>query len=147
VDYIGFLQPSELAEKALNNSSVLVVPLSNHPIAQYATSPMKLVEYMATKIPIVAVDHPSITTLAGSESIHLSTTDPIEFYKTIINAIEENHDKKRSESTQQTYSFNSIAITIEQVDTINGYLKSYLASLRLLSDNLYLDCIESRKAA
>jgi glycosyltransferase involved in cell wall biosynthesis len=50
VDYLGFVAPGQIVETVLSGSSVLLLPLGDSDIAQFATSPMKLVEYMATQI-------------------------------------------------------------------------------------------------
>lgn len=95
IDYLGFLHPEKLVQEAINGSSVLLVPLGDGIIARHATSPMKLVEYMATAIPVVAVNHPSVTCIAGTESVHLSSGDPGGFAKAIIAAASENEDLKQ----------------------------------------------------
>lgn len=92
VDYFGFLHPDELISRVINGSSVLVVPLGDNLIARYATSPMKLVEYMATSIPIVAVNHPSVVALTGPDTVHLSAADPAQFANAIRAAAEESGD-------------------------------------------------------
>ena len=69
VKYYGFVHPNALVKKVLNDSHILLLPLDNSTVAQYATSPMKLVEYMATPIPIVAVNAPSVKSLSGTNTI------------------------------------------------------------------------------
>jgi glycosyltransferase involved in cell wall biosynthesis len=95
VDYLGFLHPSEVVASAISGSAVLVVPLGENMIAKFATSPMKLVEYMATPIPIVAVAHPSVTHLTGDDTVHLSSQDPGEFAAAIRAAVSENPEQRR----------------------------------------------------
>ena len=95
VEYLGFLHPDELLARAIDQSSVLLVPLGDNLIARYATSPIKLIEYMATGIPVVAVNHPSVVALAGQESVHLSSTDPAEFAAAILAAVTEDEASRR----------------------------------------------------
>ena len=55
----GFLRREDML-KYMHKSRVAIIPLSTHPMAGLFTSPLKLFEYMATGIPIVASDVPSI---------------------------------------------------------------------------------------
>jgi glycosyltransferase involved in cell wall biosynthesis len=89
VRYVGFLHPSRIVDDALSGSAVLVVPLGTGVTAQWATSPMKLVEYLATPIPIVAVNAPSTESLSGPGTIHWSTMDPNDFARAIVRATKE----------------------------------------------------------
>jgi glycosyltransferase involved in cell wall biosynthesis len=84
VKYFGFVHPSMLVKKVMNRSSILLLPLGNSNIAQYATSPMKLAEYMATPIPIVAIDAPSVRGLSGRDSIFLSNPHAKDFAEKIL---------------------------------------------------------------
>ena len=84
VKYLGFVHPSMLVKKVMNGSSIFLLPLGNSNIAQYATSPMKLVEYMATPIPIVAIDAPSVRGLSGRDSIFLSKPHAKDFAEKIL---------------------------------------------------------------
>jgi glycosyltransferase involved in cell wall biosynthesis len=84
VKYFGFVHPSMLVKKVMNGSSILLLPLGNSNIAQYATSPMKLVEYMATPIPIVSVNAPSVRGLSGIGSIFLSKLHAKDFAEIIL---------------------------------------------------------------
>lgn len=79
VKYFGFVHPSMIVRKVMNGSSILLLPLGNSNVAQYATSPMKLMEYMATPIPIVAVNAPSTRGLSGVDSIFLSKPQAKDF--------------------------------------------------------------------
>ena len=84
VKYLGFIHPSLLATKIISSSAILLLPLGDSVIAQYATSPMKLVEYMATPIPIVAVNAPSIRGLSGLGSVFLSRALAKDFAERIL---------------------------------------------------------------
>jgi glycosyltransferase involved in cell wall biosynthesis len=84
VRYFGFVHPSQLAKKVMNGSAILLLPLGDSNIAQYATSPMKLVEYMATPIPIVSINAPSVRGLSGRDSIFLSKLHAKDFAEIIL---------------------------------------------------------------
>ena len=114
VKYYGFVHPSALTQKVLNGSHVLLLPLDNSTMAQYATSPMKLVEYMATPIPIVAVNAPSVKGLSGKNSIFLAKPHAQDFAKVILNIfkMKSNEIQKRVKTQNQIskqYDFNSRA--------------------------------------
>ena len=89
VDYLGFVDPRELVSRAIDGSSVLLVPLGENDIARHATSPMKLIEYLATGLPVVAVGHPSVLALAGPEIVHTSSSDAADFARAIQAAVSE----------------------------------------------------------
>ena len=84
VKYLGFVHPSQLAKKVMNGSAILLLPLGDSNIAQYATSPMKLVEYMATPIPIVSTNAPSVRGLSGRDSIFLAKLHAKDFAEIIL---------------------------------------------------------------
>jgi len=71
VDYLGFVNNSNIVDQVLMNSHVLLLPLGDNIQSIHLTSPMKLFEYMSTKIPILAVDFPSVR-LITSDKIFLS---------------------------------------------------------------------------
>jgi glycosyltransferase involved in cell wall biosynthesis len=95
VEYLGFVHPSELIERAIKGSSVLALPLGDNNMAKFATSPMKLVEYMSTSIPVVAVGHPSVIGLAGQNTVHLTEANAVKFANAIITAVNEAESEKR----------------------------------------------------
>jgi glycosyltransferase involved in cell wall biosynthesis len=114
VHYSGFIHPNKLAKEVINGSSILLLPLGDSVIAQYATAPMKLLEYMATSIPIVAVNAPSVIGLAGSDSIFLAKPNAKDFAKVILNTYKTKADilKKRIFKQNQIaklYDYNSRA--------------------------------------
>ena len=111
VKYYGFVHPSALVKKVLNGSHVLLLPLDNSTVAQYATSPMKLVEYMATHIPIVAVNAPSVRSLSGTNSIFLAKPDAKDFAKVVLNIFKMKSDEIQKRVLAQNkiskqYDFN-----------------------------------------
>jgi hypothetical protein len=68
--------------------------LSKNIQSKYLTSPMKLIEYMATNIPIVTINYPTIKELLCSEYLYKTDNDPKEFAKTILKAANENINYK-----------------------------------------------------
>lgn len=86
VSFRGFVRPDKLASHVLNGSSVLLLPLGDNIESKYFTSPMKLFEYMATTIPVVAVNHPSVSMITGDDTVFLASTDPKDFARAIREA-------------------------------------------------------------
>ncbi|WP_457595749.1 glycosyltransferase family 4 protein [Hydrogenimonas sp.] len=76
VDYLGFLSQDEMVEKAIDKSHILFLPLGDNIQSTHLTSPMKLFEYMATQIPVLAIDFPSITSIASENEIFLTPSNP-----------------------------------------------------------------------
>ena len=115
VDYLGFIHPSEIIKKAIDGSAILLLPLGDSIIARYATSPMKLVEYMATPMPIVAVDAPSVRGLSKPESIFLAKSKAKDFAKVILNVYKIKPDLLKKRISRQNeiskhYDFNARAM-------------------------------------
>jgi glycosyltransferase involved in cell wall biosynthesis len=102
VEYLGFISPEEVVSKALDGSSVLALPLGDNMESRYFTSPMKLFEYMATGIPVVAVDQPSVRLITGEDSVFLSPNEPTSFAMAIMEAA-------ASKDTARTGRMNAIA--------------------------------------
>lgn len=90
VDYMGFVRHEEVVERILNGLSVLVLPLGDNIQSRYLTSPMKLFEYMATPIPVVAVNYPSINMIASDKELYLADNDPRDFAEKIKKASNDN---------------------------------------------------------
>ncbi len=82
VNYLGFIDNDNVADKVLNDSNVLLVPLGDNIQSIFLTSPMKLFEYMATKVPILAVDYPSIR-LITADKVFLSQNNAKNFAEQI----------------------------------------------------------------
>jgi glycosyltransferase involved in cell wall biosynthesis len=59
IDFTGFI-PHHRVAGAIADSAAAVIPLPDNPMARYFTSPLKLYEYMAAGLPIVATDLPAI---------------------------------------------------------------------------------------
>lgn len=87
VDFRGFVSRKNLVKEVLDGSSVLLLPLGDNLESRYLTSPIKLFEYMATMIPVVAVDYPSVRLITGEDSVYLAPNDPLTFASTIQHAI------------------------------------------------------------
>lgn len=87
VDYLGFIPPANLVVQAVQGSAALLLPLGNNMESRYFTSPMKLVEAMATRIPVVAVDFPSVRGLAGTDTVYLAPNEPEQFAAAIQQAM------------------------------------------------------------
>ena len=47
---------------------------------------MKLFEYMATGIPVVSVNYPSVNLITGEDTVFLASTDPEDFSRAIQQA-------------------------------------------------------------
>lgn len=113
VDYKGYVDNSDIVSRVLDSSNVLVLPLGDNLQAKYLTSPMKLFEYMATSIPVVAVNYPSVNGIVSEQEIFLAKNDPEDFAKYIKKAcavacndkiLKMNHKVK-----QYTYENRSVA--------------------------------------
>jgi glycosyltransferase involved in cell wall biosynthesis len=91
VYYSGYIPHLKIPE-FINNTNALLVPLGNNIQSKYLTSPMKLIEYMATEIPIVTIDYPSIKGLSCSEFLYKSSNNPEAFVKNIVKAVNEKMD-------------------------------------------------------
>lgn len=88
VDYRGFISRNRLIPDVLDGSSVLLLPLGDNLESRYLTSPMKLFEYMATSIPVVAVNYPSVQLITGNESVYLAPNEALGFAKAIQQAVD-----------------------------------------------------------
>lgn len=86
IDFRGFVPPEKLISQVLSGSSVLALPLGDNAESKHFTSPLKLIEYMATTIPVVAVNYPSVYLLTGNDSVFLSHNDPDSFAEAIVKA-------------------------------------------------------------
>ena len=59
IEFRGYVPYGRVAD-ALRGAAVAVLPLPDEPVARYFTSPLKLFDYMAAGVPIVASDLPSL---------------------------------------------------------------------------------------
>ena len=104
VDFFGYI-PNKDVPNFLNGSRVLLLPLGDNIQSKYLTSPMKLFEYMATKIPIVAVNYPSINKIVNNE-IYLAKNDPKDFALKIEEAVENSNNNKIEKMNQIAQKFS-----------------------------------------
>jgi len=95
VNFLGYVNNSEIVEGVLSGSNVLLLPLGNNIQSKYLTSPMKLFEYMSTKIPIVSVDYPSITSFVDDEVVFLSDNNPESFSAAIKECVKSSDLEER----------------------------------------------------
>lgn len=112
VDFRGFIKPDKLASHVLNGSSVLLLPLGDNIESRYFTSPMKLFEYMATTIPVVSVNYPSVNMITGDDSVFLASSDPQDFARVIkeaCNCGEDNIRIKKMNKIAAQYSYENRA--------------------------------------
>ncbi|MBF0421459.1 MAG: glycosyltransferase family 4 protein [Magnetococcales bacterium] len=87
IDFRGFVQPTRLVDEVLHGSSVLAIPLGDNLRSRYLTSPLKLFEAMATSIPVVAVDFPSINLITGRNTVFLCQPNAEDFARAIQEAV------------------------------------------------------------
>jgi len=109
VDYRGFVNNNKIP-KILNSSNILLVPLGDNIQSKYLTSPMKLIEYMSTKIPVLAIDYPSIKSLTKCQGVYLSRNNPQYFTKKISEIIKDPKKNKQIEimnNIAKKYSYQS----------------------------------------
>lgn len=109
ISYLGFINNYDFPEAVLNNSNLLILPLGNNIQSKYLTSPMKLFEYMSTKIPVLAVDFPSVSCIAEGK-IYLSNMNARNFAKSISQICESNEEKFDSKAMNlvaEKYSYKN----------------------------------------
>lgn len=122
VNYLGFVKNSEVVKKVLDESNVLLLPLGDNIQSKYLTSPMKLFEYMATKIPIVAVDFPSVNMLVDDKTVFLSKCNAKDFSNkiTLATTMDVSLIVDKMNEVAQEYSYNS------RSEKFDLFIKSYL---------------------
>ena len=121
VDFRGFVKPDKLVCHVLNGSSVLLLPLGDNIESKYFTSPMKLFEYMATAIPVVSVNHPSVNMITGEDTVFLASTDPVDFARAIQEAscCEDSERIRKMNKIAANYSYENRARRFSEF--INSY--------------------------
>jgi len=124
VDYKGFVKNDEIP-KILNCSNILLVPLGENIQSKYLTSPMKLIEYMSTKIPVLAIDYPSIRFLTKGKGVYLSKNNPQDFAKNILEIIKDPQKNK-------------------QIDIMNNIAKKYSYQNRSKNFNKFIKSMEQK---
>ena len=116
VIFLGFVKNNEIVEKVLDNSNILLLPLGNNYQSKYLTSPMKLFEYMATKIPVLSIDFPSINLIIKNNEIFLSDCNAKSFSKKITEILNKKNIEKNIEKMNklaQKYSYEKRSIKFD----------------------------------
>ena len=95
-------QQHELIPLWQKAADVLLLPNSGtSKIARYYTSPMKLFEYMASRVPVVASDLPSVREIVDETMVYFAEPDNAQsFAKAIAGALE---DGAQAEKTARAY--------------------------------------------
>ena len=75
VKFLGFIKNEDVVSCVLDGSNILFLPLGNNIQSCYLTSPMKLFEYIATKIPVLTVECPSISSLVSKNEVFFTTNN------------------------------------------------------------------------
>lgn len=103
-------QPHEVIPLWQKAADVLVLPTSGKaPIGRYYTSPMKLLEYMASERPIIASDLPSTREVVSDTSAFLVTPDDPESLAKAIQALcadKERGQRLAGEARERVKSFS-----------------------------------------
>ncbi len=96
IRFIGWIKPADV-RKFLNQASVGVIPLKRDTISQYYTSPLKMFEYMACGIPIVASDLPSVREVLRNEenAILVEPDNPIDLAQAINRILDDKELARR----------------------------------------------------
>ena len=94
VHYLGFIKNNEI-ENILKESNVLLLPLGDNIQSKYLTSPMKLFEYMSTKVPVLAIDYPTVNMITSEDEIYLVQNSAKAFAKKLIHICEEGHSNQQ----------------------------------------------------
>jgi len=109
VTYLGFINNKDIVDKVLNQSNVLLLPLGDNLQSKYLTSPMKLFEYMATSIPVVTINYPSINSIVKNSEVYLADNNPVDFSEKIKYACEENNNEmiQKMNKLSQQFSYEN----------------------------------------
>lgn len=117
VNYLGFVNNHEVADKVLKHSNVLLLPLGDNIQSRFLTSPMKLFEYMSTSIPILSVDYPS-TRLIATDKIFFSLNNAKAFSQEITDICNKNKDDfnfNSANSLAQYYSYKNRSTKFQEI--------------------------------
>jgi glycosyltransferase involved in cell wall biosynthesis len=122
VDYLGYVDNKDVPKLVLHDSNVLLLPLGDNIQSIYLTSPMKLFEYMSTKIPVLAIDYPSVSSIA-SGAIFLSKNNADDFVlkiKEICKKTKSEFDFREMNRIAKNYSYSNRSK--KYLEVINGNL-------------------------
>ena len=122
VKLTGFL-PYQEALQYMTGAKVLVLPLEDETISRYFTSPLKLFEYMASHIPIVASDLPTIREILGDESaLFAKSGDAKSFSAAIKKALEDNSLAQKL--ADNAYALSKKYFWEKRAESIINFLKN-----------------------
>jgi glycosyltransferase involved in cell wall biosynthesis len=84
IEFAGFVPHAEVRAR-ISGAAVAVVPLPDNLMARYFTSPLKLFDYMAAGVPIVASDLPALQEVVtdGDSALLVPPDDPAALAQTI----------------------------------------------------------------
>jgi glycosyltransferase involved in cell wall biosynthesis len=123
VELRGYLPYARIADE-LRAAHVALLPLPDEPVARYFTSPLKLFDYMAAGVPIVASDLPALReVLRHEENALLARPDDPEAFAAAVRRLlaDETLAERLGRQAQmdvQRYSWEARAATLLEV--ING---------------------------
>lgn len=103
IEFKDFVPP-KLVKKYFLKAKIGVLPFTDNLMAKYFTSPLKLFEFMAAKVPIVASDLPSIREILtnGETAVLVEPNNPRAFAEGINKLLQdENFAKKIAENAYQ----------------------------------------------
>ncbi len=116
VEYLGHVASEQLVERVLSGSAVLVLPLGDNLMGRFFTAPIKLFEYMSTRIPVVAVDFPSVNLITGRDTVFLTAHDAGLFARTIEEALTSDERELRIERMNALAQANSFEERARKMD-------------------------------
>jgi glycosyltransferase involved in cell wall biosynthesis len=109
VTFLGYIDNENIPNLAIKGTHLLLLPLGDNIQSMYLTSPMKLFEYMSTRIPVLAIGHPSVASIA-SGTIFLSKNDVDDFATKIKEICEKNEadfDFDAMNKVAENYSYTN----------------------------------------
>jgi len=117
-------QSSEKYPVYLASSDFMIMPLSNRGMFDRSRIPLRLLDYMAMGLPIIATDLPEIKTLLEDYGLLFKPNDPADLTNKIINAITcleslKNKATKARENVIKKYSWRKLA---KELETMYVYL-------------------------
>jgi len=90
VEFTGYL-PHPRDAPAIAGLAAVVIPLPDNPMSRFFTSPLKLYEYMAAGLPIVASDLPALREVLRDEdnALLVPPNDPVRLADAIRRLLDE----------------------------------------------------------